>query len=447
MKTTINTRITSFFLREMSADTIQSERLDTFLKRFLIIDLSINVLSIYFMPPYDKNLFLLTSIISLIVLLVWCQIRYKVLNPLPKSLTIGSLVFILFVAVSAVLSQDQKLAMIYLVQLRFLVLSRLLYNAPIPDQSRKHVIIILFLSAAVAGLVGIMQSFGLMSIVGDRSYGFSEHPITYALILAVACSSAIIMVFIPKTSVFTSKKGLYFLVIVIFLTFYGVIVSQTRGAWIAILIAPLITILLHDRKKAILYFLCFIAMFTVVSLSNIMIKNSDEFIQRGISILTSCYKEKDITGSTRNRLELWKGAILIFKEYPIAGCGLGDFELNIKKLILQSKLQPGTSAALHAHNIYLQALATCGLLGLVLMAALMISLITWGIKRIRGSAGIGGYVIILNTILFMVVGLTYSPHGDTMFMAVCCLTIGLMGPYEIKNSASIPESGTKPVIS
>ncbi len=428
-------RVTSFLLQELSANATQSKSVDTFFNRLLFVDFVLLIIAIYFTPPYDYNLFLLSSIIGLTGLLVWCQLKYNALNPLPNSLTIGPLVFILFIAISAVTSHNQKLALMYLIQLRLLVLGRLLYNAPFQERSRKYIIVIFFLAASAAGFAGAMQYFGLMhraEITGGRVYGFSEHPITYACIMAVACVAAITMLFIPKTNIFNSKIGFYFLLIVVLSTFCGVLLSKTRGVWLALFTAPLITIFLYKRKKAVFFLFFLIALFLAVS-----VINKHDFMKRVSSIVTSMYqKADDPDGSTETRFELWKGALLIFQKHPLVGCGLGDYQSSIDALIAENKLNKHTGFTLHAHNIYLQALATCGILGFVLMMMLFLSLITWGIKRIRLDEGRGAYFIILYTVFYMVVGLTYSPHGDTMFMGACCVMAGLLGPYGSNNPDS-----------
>ena len=84
---------------------------------------------------------------------------------------------------------------------------------------------------------------------------------------------------------------------------------------------------------------------------------------------------------------------------------------------------------MHAHNIYMHALATRGLIGFALTVGLFVVLITWGMRSIRDGGGIGGYIIILSTVLAIVGGLTEINLDINKFLAAYCLTIGLLGPY------------------
>jgi len=149
--------------------------------------------------------------------------------------------------------------------------------------------------------------------------------------------------------------------------------------------------------------------------------------QRATSIVTSFYTENE-KGSTGNRLELWKGSLMIFKERPLLGTGTGNFESSIKRLITEKKLKE-MPYTMHAHNIFFQALATRGLIGFVITIGFFATLVKWGIKEIREHGGIGGYAILFCSVLTIVGGLTENNIENGKFLAALCLTIGLIGPY------------------
>lgn len=416
---------------------MQLEKVHYYTEKFLVIFLIAVCVTIYFKPAYDKNAFFLCSNVCLAVLLAWrFIIKYDTLNPLPKSLVLVLFLFLLYVSVSALMSDNHYWSFIFLRQYRFLILGGLLFTAPLRDRSRKHILVIIFIAAAIAGLVGIAQSFGLMHMARiERAEGFADNPLIYASILAIVCGLTMLMLLMPKTHMLTSKKDFYFLVVVVFLTFCGVVLSESRGVWIGLLIAPVITLFFHNRRKAFVLLFSFIAVFGVILLFSNVLK------QRAVLIVTSVYTE-DALGSTGTRFELWKGSLLIFKEHPLLGVGLGDFQSNIEKLIMENKLKK-IDTTIHAHNIFLQALATGGIIGLTLMVAFLASLIRWGIKRIQENGGIGGYSIILITVLFMVAGLTETETQNTFFFCASCLVIGLIGPYGASNSNSPLSSALK----
>jgi O-antigen ligase len=117
----------------------------------------------------------------------------------------------------------------------------------------------------------------------------------------------------------------------------------------------------------------------------------------------------------------------MFKEHPLLGVGLGDFTPAVNKLISENKLKQTTDTH-HAHNIYLQVLATRGVIGFAILLLLLISLLRWGRKLIQDHDSLGGYIIILITVLAMVGGLTDNHLDFSRFLTASCFAIGLLGP-------------------
>ena len=180
----------------------------------------------------------------------------------------------------------------------------------------------------------------------------------YAEILAIVCGSAIVMLFFNKGDLFQSTSGRVFLIGIILLTSGGILVSGSRGVWIALAVACLVTLLLYDRRKAAIFF------FSIISVCILVIVSSTALRERASSIVTSFYTE-DVKGSTGTRVELWKGSLLVFKQHPLFGVGTGNYQSFIEDLVHEKKIME-PSVAMHAHNIYFQALATRGIIGLVL---------------------------------------------------------------------------------
>jgi O-antigen ligase len=401
-------------------DTMKSVRISAVLEKFLVLSLS-GFAGILFFTDTDRGLIKLFSILSIIALLVWRYIiRYQTQNPLPKYVFITSILFIASVSIGVLLSEDRYFALILFKHYRFILLGGLLFTAPIRDRYREYIIVIFFSGAAVAGIIGIVQYFGFMQMPLGHPEGFSGNPNFYAGGLAIVCSSSIVLLLSPRTYLFTSKKGLYFIISVVVLTLCGVILSQSRGIWIAFFTACVITLYLYDHKKAFAFLLsCMIIIAILFSIS-------DTLKRRAFSIVTSLYAE-DEAGSTDNRIELWKDSLLMFKEHPLLGTGLGDFETEINKIISLKKLKKIHTTS-HAHNIYFQVLVTRGGIGFAILLALLVSLLKWGQRLIHDNGGIGGYIIILTTLLTMVGGLTDDHIEFTLFLAAYCLIVGLLGP-------------------
>ncbi len=361
------------------------------------------------------------------VLLVWRYIlHFETQRSLPKSLIIVVALYLASEIVGAFLSADRHWALTELKRFVHVFIAGLLFTAPLSDKNRKIVITFFFITAALAGLVGILQYFGLIYkggvFAGDnRPHGFISHPILYAAILAFVSASAVMMLFIKKNILYRSRMGRYFLLAVLILTFGGVLFSGTRSVWIALVAACTITLFLYDRRKASIFFFSLVMIFILIFIL------SSSLRQRAISIVTSVYTD-DATIGTGNRLELWKGSLLLFKKYPLLGVGTWNFQTAIEELIREKKVKE-MPIRMHAHSIYLQALATRGITGFAVTLGLFSVLVAWGSREIRDHGGIGGYVIILSTLLAAVGGLWEVNMEINQFLAAYCLTIGLIGPY------------------
>jgi O-antigen ligase len=411
---------------EMTSSDRWQEKISRVIAQLLVVSLSGLAITI-FIGWKDVGPFNAFNLVSLGVLLAWrYAVKYHPLNPLPQPVFIMSLLFIASMSASALMSEDRHVAFVLLKQCKVILLGGLLFTAPIRDQYRKYIIVIFFLAAAMAGLTGILQYFGLIQMVYGRPDGFSENPNFYAGIMAIVCSSALMMLFWPKTCPFSSKKGFYLIMFVSCSTLAGIILSQSRSMWVAILASCIITLFLHDRRKALIFTCSALVIFAAFILSSSTLR------QRTVSIITSVYTE-EASGSTGTRIELWKGALLMFKEHPLLGVGLGDFTSAVNKLISENKLKQ-TGDTHHAHNIYLQVLATRGIIGLAILLLLLILLLRWGLKLIRDYGGIGGYIIIITTILTMFGGLTDNQIEFPRFLAAYCFTIGLLGGYGATNT-------------
>jgi O-antigen ligase len=107
--------------------------------------------------------------------------------------------------------------------------------------------------------------------------------------------------------------------------------------------------------------------------------------------------------------------------------GLGDFQNNIDQLMANNKINVITNTA-HAHNIYLQVLATRGIIGLAILLSLFYLLLKLGVKLIRRDEIFGGYILIITIVLTMVAGLTDNQIEFTMFLSAFCLIVGLLCP-------------------
>ncbi len=81
------------------------------------------------------------------------------------------------------------------------------------------------------------------------------------------------------------------------------------------------------------------------------------------------------------RWSLWSMAIDIFKEFPVLGAGIGQYNSAFRALGLSPERD--VISIKHPHNIYLQFLSENGLVGLCLALIFLLGMLWWGYKNLR----------------------------------------------------------------
>lgn len=130
----------------------------------------------------------------------------------------------------------------------------------------------------------------------------------------------------------------------------GMILSYARGAWIAFVVA----VPFYFYKKHKKAFISTLAAGTLLS---------------GLAVLFVPSVNKmflDRSGSNDQRMAFWKASIKAFEERPILGFGYKNFEPHSKELKIKYGLDHTHSGG-HAHNNFLEHLASTGAMGLIML--------------------------------------------------------------------------------
>ncbi len=155
--------------------------------------------------------------------------------------------------------------------------------------------------------------------------------------------------------------GKFIGIIAMLASLYASILSGTRGAWLALPFVLFLFFCLLRKHVAWKQIGVFVTVLTVLifALPNNHVNTGMIRIGKGI--------EQFITGEKLNtsegeRIMIWQIALSVWQENPLLGTGIGDFKHETK-----SRIEKGLTNLMdnygHAHNIYLDALATTGLLG------------------------------------------------------------------------------------
>jgi putative inorganic carbon (hco3(-)) transporter len=159
----------------------------------------------------------------------------------------------------------------------------------------------------------------------------------------------------------------------------GIIMSWSRGAWIALVIALAIMAsaipqnfwkgLWFGSAALLLFISLWISNTLPTSITARLQSSVDEFISvrdvRGVDIDPSNY-------AVIERLAHWQGALNMARSFPWLGVGFGNYEIVYDDFRLLNWKEPLG----HAHNYYLNLLGELGLLGLLVYGKVWLILFT-----------------------------------------------------------------------
>jgi O-antigen ligase len=133
----------------------------------------------------------------------------------------------------------------------------------------------------------------------------------------------------------------------------GIILTLTRGAWIALFAGLTTVVVLLKRKKV--YIIA-----TVLVLLTAAFALRDNRVQRKIAAITGLGGEPtEVNISTR--YVLWDISWDLITTHPLLGVGMGDFTIETERRLAGRHVE----TAVDSHNVYFQILATRGLVGFI----------------------------------------------------------------------------------
>ena len=165
------------------------------------------------------------------------------------------------------------------------------------------------------------------------------------------------------------------LLLIVACTVFGILIlTQSRGALLALGVVLLMMIVLRWKWGWIAIPFSLMAVGGMIALWG-----ADKFLQ----VLSSGVSLEGLEG----RLEVWSRAIYMIQDFPITGIGLGlftDVADNLYPFFLNA---PGSVT--HAHNLFLQIAVDVGIPGLIAWLAILITMLilSWQLYRIGCKKG------------------------------------------------------------
>ena len=176
--------------------------------------------------------------------------------------------------------------------------------------------------------------------------------------------------------------------------------------------------------------LLFLAGLVAVSPDNVVVAR----VGAAISHLTDDKAKGDF--NVGSRFEMWRDSVTLWREAPVFGVGVGDFERETERLMAEGR-SGSTVVFGHAHSIYFDALATTGAVGLAAMlwfAFWRPFRVGWEAWRAAATPWQTFYAVgmVLAVVGFLVFGLTEAwfsrnPMVRTYLMCLLIMMAGLAG--------------------
>lgn len=192
--------------------------------------------------------------------------------------------------------------------------------------------------------------FAASGIASMPSKGFFTHHLTFAVVVGI--------IFLFLFQDVLNRKVNWATYIGLFSSFWGLVLSQSRGYLLALLIT--VSLLLFNKQKKFLILFIGIAM---LCLSLFLFLSPKQIKERAFSLFSLK------NGSLAERVYLFKSGIEMFETRPLFGYGPNQYQKyskNFNKPYEEKVIYPegkGFRTKCHTHNVYLMILIESGIFG------------------------------------------------------------------------------------
>jgi len=229
-----------------------------------------------------------------------------------------------------------------------------------------------FSLSAIALAAAAAIQFHLLGIA--RPHGLNGGPsasIELATILLGLSAVALVQFFAP-----TARRWERLLHLVAMgCAMYGALLTQSRGPLLAFAPIFLLLVLLHAWRSGhwrssllLVPAVCVVAGATTFSMRGEMVARFE-----AIAPEVTRFDQSDATqGAVIERLEMWRTAARAFAEHPVAGIGVGEFDEYTRREIAAGRSHAAIGRYNQPHNEYLEAAATGGVPGLLVLLAVFL---------------------------------------------------------------------------
>lgn len=162
------------------------------------------------------------------------------------------------------------------------------------------------------------------------------------------------------------------LLFALFLVLFALLLTQSRGAWLGCAAGIFLILVLNNK-----HFLWLLPLFFVFFLI-ILFWRADGSLVQLLSLLDTSQE-----ATLPSRLEIWQKALIILRDFPATGIGLGAFGELYRQYFASIIFPSATDVVFHAHNTLLSVGVEVGFPGLILYAGLLGGFVAIAYKTIK----------------------------------------------------------------
>lgn len=174
------------------------------------------------------------------------------------------------------------------------------------------------------------------------------------------------------------------------LTLMGVLVSGSRGAWVAILVIPLLVLPNLSPRRIV----------AVLALGAVLLVAAYQV--PGVSDLVSERTDTAVSSGGAGRTSILAAGLVIYSSSPIVGVGYANFPLAFTPEVMREAGNTTyTHTGLGPHNVVMGTLAELGPVGLVLLALFVLPLVVnrgWGPEAGTVRAALASLLVLALTV-------------------------------------------------
>jgi O-antigen ligase len=331
------------------------------LNTFVASALPISIFILFFTNPFAKVVASITSSICIILFLIrFFILKDILLQERAKTYYLIMLIYLAAMIASLVNTSDLHSGIRLLNgQLFKFVLAFMMVEVVASAEDAKK-----YLTAFVAGgavLAAITLYEGVAKhLVRPPSMWNAVHGGN--LLMFPLITMIVLMIYEKKTLV----KAVYLSLSL--LTSYALYLNGTRGAWVAfgtaMLVLPFLFTNMTFGKKLAIAGMLLLAVTALVQVTSIreQFRNAESNLRQ--------YRLGERNNSLGWRIDMWKASTKMFQEHPFIGVGMGDWNHELEDLVKKNEAPDSILVYNQTHNMYLDALSTRGIIGLLTFLAI-----------------------------------------------------------------------------